>query len=198
MPFQTPVVYAPHAYDALAESGDGFDPARVVDLAFNIAALADEARTLGAALTLGEYGGVAARPGIGAYMDAVYDAAGLAAAGSFYWHYGRDGGYGLLDAAGAEKPELLAAVVRPYPERVAGDPVSYAYDENMRRLTVVYHPDRGIDAPTVISLPPRLYGGGVKVGCDGCESTPATGGLWITKPPRGDPATITVEAAPSP
>lgn len=174
-----PLVYAPHAYDPLAESGTGFDPTRAADLAFNIMSLAEEAHGLlpeGAALVLGEYGGVARLPGIHAYMDTVYDAAGAVAAGSFYWHYGRDDGYGLLDAEGHEKPELMSAIARPYPARIAGDPVSYAYDEEKRRLTVAYHPDRSLDAATVILGP-----GGKEVA--------------ITHPPPSsgaDPATIEV------
>ena len=160
-PFDFPAVYAPHAYDAEAESGNGFDAARRQAYLANVAALAEEARGLGAALVIGEYGGVAAQPGIVAYMDAAYDAAGAAAAGNFYWHYGRDEGYGLLHADGSEKTELLDAVVRPYPERIAGDPVSWSFDDE--RLTLVYRRDPRITAPTVIAAPRRRWPNGATV-----------------------------------
>ena len=46
-----------------------------------------------------------------------------------YWSYDKSDGYALLDADGNEKPDLVDTVVRPYPERVAGTPVSYAFDD---------------------------------------------------------------------
>lgn len=174
-------VYAPHAYDAEAESGLGFDDARRQAYVENIAALGAEARALGAAFVLGEYGGVAANPGIAAYMDAAYDAAGEAAAGSFYWHYGRDEGYGLLHADGSEKAELVDALVRPYPERVAGDPVRWSLEGE--RFTFVYRA-RG-SAATVISLPPRRFPSGARVTCEGCTVELAPGSARIVKAPAG-------------
>jgi endoglycosylceramidase len=173
-------VYAPHAYDGEAESGIGFDEARRQAYLDNVAALAAEARALGAALVLGEYGGVAARPGIVEYMDAAYDAAGEAAAGSFYWHHGRDEGYGLLHADGSEKTELIDVLARPYPERVAGDPVRYGLDGD--RFTLVYRSDAAIAAPTVISLPVRFYRSGVRVTCEGCTVELAPGAARIRAP----------------
>jgi len=112
-------VYAPHSYDATAEGGGGFDLARRAALTENLAALAREAQTLGAALWIGEYGGVSDDPGIAAYMDASYDGAAAVAASTIYWDYTK-GGYGVLDKQGQEQKALLEILVRPYPERVAG------------------------------------------------------------------------------
>jgi endoglycosylceramidase len=190
------VVYAPHAYDAQAESGAGFDPARAPDLVNHVADLAGEARGLGAPLVLGEYGGDASRPGIGAYMDAAYAAAGAVAAGSMYWDYSMDDSYGLLDASGAEKPELLAALVRPYPERVAGTPIDWAFAGGV--FTLRYHPDPAVTAPTIISLPARAAEGGADVACGGCAYAVAGGRVTVTSPPAGDPAVIVVTARPRP
>ncbi len=184
------VVYAPHAYDADAESGGGFDPMHRAGYIANVMALADEARAMGAALWIGEYGGVASAGGIGEYMDAAGDAAGMAAAGGAYWHYGRDSGYGLLDASGAEKPQLVAALVRPYPARVAGDPVSWSWGDG--RFTLVYRPDRAISAPTEIMLPSRVFPGGARWECDGCAATTAGDVLAVTSPPEGATATLVV------
>jgi hypothetical protein len=94
-------------------------------------------------------------------MDAAYDATAAVAAGSLYWHYGRDEGYGLLHADGREKEELLDAVVRPYPERVAGDPVAWSFEDE--RLVLVYRRDPDIAAPTVIAAPRRRWPGGAAV-----------------------------------
>jgi hypothetical protein len=98
----------------------------------------------------------------------------------------------MLHPDGSEKAELLDVLVRPYPERVAGDPVSYAFDEESGALTLVYRPDRAITAPTLIVLPPRRFPAGARVGCDGCASEVVAGQARITRPPRGDPATVTV------
>src|SRR5262249_24548141 len=103
-------------------------------------------------------------------------------------------GYGLLHTDGSEKPELLDALVRPYPERVAGDPVEYRYDETTGSLTLVYRPDPGVSAPTIIVLPPRRFPDGAHVVCDGCESVVEGHEARITRPPRGSPATVRVEA----
>lgn len=171
------IVYAPHSYDQNAEAGDGFDAARREALMGNVALLRQEADVLGAALWIGEYGGVAAHAGIGAYMDAQYDAIGLAAAGSAYWEYGKGSGYELLDPDGNEKPELAAAIVRPYPSRVAGRVLSYELDDATATLQVRIEPDSSITAPTELVVPARLYPSGVQVDCGGCDVDDTTSGL---------------------
>jgi endoglycosylceramidase len=186
------VVYAPHSYDQTAESGGGFDPSRRDAILDNMAALADEARALSAALWIGEYGGVAAQPGIGEYMDAEYDAAGAVAAGTMYWEYGADDGYGLVDAARAEKPALADALARPYPERVAGDPISYAFDETTGAFTLVFRPSAGA-APTELVLPARRYGPGASVECGGCQVERVEGRVRLGRvAPSGGLATVVI------
>jgi len=162
------IVYAPHSYDQNAEAGDGFDAARRDALMGNVVLLRQEADVLGAALWIGEYGGSEGDGGIFDYMDAQYDAIGLAGGSSAYWTYSKGGGYELLDADGNEKPELARAVVRPYPERVAGQLHSYSYQDASQTLEVVVTADTTISAPTVIVVPTRLYPAGVNVDCGGC------------------------------
>jgi endoglycosylceramidase len=186
------VVYSPHNYDRDAEAGMGFDASHRDALMANVASLAQEAQGLSAALWIGEYGGQAEAPGIVEYMTAQYDAAGLAAASNMYWAYDSGNGYALLDAMGNEKANLLGAVVRPYPERVAGDPVSYAFDAATSTFTFVYKPNAGIKAPTIVSIPPRIYPNGYKVDCGGCVFSQAAGGITITTAPSGDTATVSI------
>jgi len=187
------VVYAPHAYDSNAESGNGFDPSARAAFLTKFETLKSEADELGAALWIGEYGGPSGASGIEAYVDAAYDGAGAVAAGSAYWSYDRDDGYGLLDPDGNEKTNVLDEVVRPYPERVAGTPLSYELDEGTGRFTLRYDPDLSIDAPTVVRVPPRVYPGGYRVVCDGCASTITTDSLLVSAPPADRPATVTLE-----
>ena len=186
------VMYAPHSYDTMAENGEGFDPARRQLIIDAVAELAVEATQLDAGLWIGEYGGNADHAGITEYMTAQYDAAGAVGAGTMYWAYDKDAGYALLDPAGNEKPALLAALVRPYPEQVAGTAISYAFDPATSTFTTSYTPDRSVTAPTKIAVPQRVYPGGYTVECDGCVYEMLDGQLVITSPPRSSPATITL------
>jgi endoglycosylceramidase len=173
-------VYAPHSYDNAAESGSDFDPARRAALMTNIEALAREARDLGAALWIGEYGGVASAPGIVPYMDASYDGAAAAAASTIYWDYSR-GGYGVLADDGSERKELLGTLVRPYPERVAGTLERYAFDEGTRVFSVSLRPDPALaGAATELALPARVYPEGFVVECGGCSVERLAGGARLT------------------
>jgi endoglycosylceramidase len=186
------VMYAPHSYDAAAEGGSGFDPAnrrRIID---NAAKLANEARTLDAGLWFGEYGGMTSTPGIAEYMTAQYDAAGAVAAGTMYWSYDANDGYGLLAADGTPKPALLEVLVRPYPERVAGDPVSYGFDAATATFTFVYRPDRALALPTELRVPSRVYPTGYQVECGDCRHHTSGDALVIDVPPSEELATISV------
>lgn len=185
------VVYAPHSYDSDAEQGKGFDDAHRTALLANVAALAGEAKKLDAALVLGEYGGFAGHPGIGAYMGAQYTASGAAGAGAIYWHYGKDDGYGLLAADGGEKTALLDVVALPYPERTAGDPGAFSFDFTARTFRYAFAPARGT---TVIRVPPRTWPGGFTVGCGGCTARPVDGGVEVDT--AGPGAEVVVELTP--
>jgi endoglycosylceramidase len=182
-------MYAPHSYDANAEGGAGFDPSHRQMILDNVAQLADEAHALGAGLWIGEYGGDASAPGIVDYMTAQYDAAGAIAGSTMYWSYDKGGSYSLLDADGNEKPELLGVLVRPYPERVAGDPISYAFDATSETLSFSYSPD-GSRKPTEISVPARVYPNGYQVDCD-CDYH-QDGAELVIDSVSGDPATIAI------
>lgn len=191
LPFSD-VMYSPHSYDQDAESGAGFDPSHRQQILDSVAELSDEAHALRAGLWIGEYGGMAEAPNIVEYMTAQYDAGGRVAASTMYWAYDKSDGYGLLAPDGSEKANLLGALVKPYPERVAGDPISYAFDASTNTFTFVYRPDRSLGAPTEIVVPARNYPAGYQVECGGCEHEPASGKLLITSPPTDSPATITI------
>lgn len=182
------VVYAPHAYDSQAESAMGFDPSHRAAILRNVALLADEARALGAALWIGEYGGPPAS-GIDAYMRADLDAFDANAAGATYWDYSK-GGYGLLADDGRERRDVLDVITRPYPARVAGDGLAWSWDEAARALTVTYAPLAYVHAPTIVSVPSARRP--VTVECDGCVARETREGVELTQPPRGSPARFVV------
>lgn len=191
MPFAN-VMYAPHAYDSGAEGGSGYDPTHRQDVLDNGTALAGEAHTLDAGLWIGEYGGDGADPNIGAYMTDEYDAAAQVAGSTMYWAYDNSDGYGLVNPDGSEKPDLVTAVVRPYPELTAGDPTSYAFDPTTSTFTFVYTPDRASTSATEIVVPDRVYPAGYQVDCGDCTYVTAPGRLIISAPPSASPATIVV------
>lgn len=186
------VAYSPHSYDRDAESGIGFDPSHRDALIANVDALAGEAKGLNAALFIGEYGGMADTPGIAPYMTAQYDAAGKQAASSMVWSYDANSSYGLLDADGTEKTVLVDLVARPYPERTAGTPSSYAFDATTSTFTFTYVPDARVTAPTLVSIPDRVYANGYSVDCNGCEWVKSPGRLTITEPGNGGSVIVTV------
>jgi endoglycosylceramidase len=183
------VVYAPHAYDQDAESGKGFDASRREAILKLVGDLRSEADAMGAALFIGEYGGQADKPGITPYMDAQFDAAGAAAASSMYWAYDKDNGYGLLRPDGTEKTELADVLARPYPSRVAGALLSYAFDETNGQTTIRYRPDRGTKEPTEIVVPARSAAAGVDVACS-CEVENMPGLVRLKTAPPGDEVTV--------
>ncbi len=182
--------YSPHLYDSAAEGGAGFDPSHREQLEGTMGQLATEAASFRAPLWIGEYGGVAANPGIVEYMDTIYDAAGTVAASAMYWDYSRNNGYGLLDPTSAEKTNLTDVIARPFPQRIAGTPVSWSV-ANDATFAVIIDADASIKAPTVLSLPTRHYPNGVDIECGGCQVTALPGSAQLTGVPGGR-ITITV------
>ena len=151
------VVYSPHSYNATAEQGGGFNPSARGALINNIATLESEAQSLGAALWIGEYGGTTNSAGIGEYMDANFDGAAAVLAPNVYWAYdANSGGYGMLEDDQSDKMVLLDVLVRPMPELVAGDPVSWDFDETQQTFSFSWHVDPSVHAPTLISVPARV------------------------------------------
>ncbi len=186
------VVYSPHSYDADAEAGKGFDAAHRDRILQNLVDYSNEAGSLNAALWIGEYGGMPSTPGIKEYMRAQFDAAGAVGAGTAYWAYDKSDGYGFLAPDGSEKPELAGQIVRPYPQRVAGTLSSYSYDESTRTLSFVMNADARVTAPTVVSVPPRLFPAGARVSCGGCDVTASPGSIALGHIAPG-PTTIVVK-----
>ncbi|MBI4511478.1 MAG: cellulase family glycosylhydrolase [Deltaproteobacteria bacterium] len=180
------VAYAPHSYDAKAEAGEPFDPARRENVFLHVENLAREARALDAALWIGEYGAASpAEPTWVDYIDAEYDAAGKVAASTMFWVYE------LLDEP-TDNPVVIQVLTRPYPERVAGDPVSYAWDETTSTFTLVYKPRRSIKAPTEIVVPEKNFPSGYHVECGGCLFEKGPDRLRLLTPPPGEPAMVSI------
>ncbi|MCW2921900.1 MAG: endoglycoceramidase [Thermoleophilia bacterium] len=94
----------------------------------------------------------------------------------FFWHYGAwqdpTGAphvQGLftddLDRPGSLKSRKADALVRTYPQAVAGIPLQFGFDATRmdRRFTMTYVPDLSIVQETVVHVPPRHYPDGYDV-----------------------------------
>lgn len=187
MPFDD-VVYAPHSYDGSFERGQGFGEANRVAVLEKLQTLQAEARRMGAALWIGEYGGDATLEGIDRYMDAEYDAFASMFAGSAYWDYSRGDGFGIVNEDGTEKTVLWDAIVRPAPERVDGVPTGWSYDEATRVFSLEYKASGKAD--TIVRVPARVYPAGVVVDCSDCEARADGDTLTITAETDVDVAVV--------
>lgn len=182
------VVYAPHSYDADAEAGKAFDPARRQVILNNIAALGKEAQSLGAALWIGEYGTQTEINGAGQYMRAQYDAMGAVGAGGAYWAFDKGDSYALLDASGKDKP-IVDDVALPFPERVEGTGLTWSYDGGSKTMTARFTPPGAGRAEIV--TPSRLFPKGATVDCGGCTVQLFADRVVLSNV-RGGPAVVTV------
>ncbi len=186
------VVYAPHSYDADAEQGKPFTADHRQTVLDNLAALKTEAGALGAALTVGEYGGMITLMGIGDYLGTEHDALDAQLAGGTYWDYSKGGSYSLLNDDGTERTVMLDAVALPYPERVAGTPLSFGFDPAARTFHLRYAPDRSLSAPTRIAVPTRTWPQGFTVDCGGCQQHLEEAAVVIDQPAKGAEVDVTL------
>jgi len=193
MPFDN-VVYAPHSYDSATERAGNFADTERPIVLDKLIKLAGEAKRMGAALWIGEYGGNAQWQGISSYMDAEYDAFASVFAGSTYWDDSRGDGFGLLNDDGSEKTVLWDVVVRPAPERIAGIPGAWSYDDATRSLTVHYTAGGDGDADSVFRAPTLAYPEGYVVDVDGGTAT-VTGEVVTVEAAAGADVTVTIRPA---
>ena len=121
-----------------------------------------EAARLGMPLLIGEFGLDGRLPGALDYVRSVVDTMDRVGSGWTYWCL-TTGSWGLTEPDGAERP-LAAALVRPYPRAVAGEPVRWIWEAESRTFTLELRDRDGVTGPTEISLPARrLYPEGFTV-----------------------------------
>jgi hypothetical protein len=189
-PFGAGDVYAPHYYPQATETGgyDG-DPTWV---RADIAGLADDAVRLGAPFVLGETGVIHDHDRAGDFMRDLMDALDSHFASVTVWDYGRGGGFSLLDADGNENV-TAQAFVRPYAHRIAGTPLSMSFDAASGVFAASWA-ETGVEAPTEIVLPLRLFPQVVTLGDprDSYGYDPSAGRLTVTADPRVATHTITI------
>jgi endoglycosylceramidase len=149
------IVYFPHYYSLLMSVSGTYDTSidtSIRDWAVN--RLADGHR-MGAPILIGEWG---AGPEFQNYLANLQDTADMAdqvTSGWTYWEHGR-GGWGIVDANGQET-ERANVLVRTYPQRVAGEPIAYAYQAKTREFALAWKDVPGVTGPTEIYVPVRRF-----------------------------------------
>lgn len=171
------LVFAPHYYQLAVGSGGV--------VAADLGKWAELAGRFGTPLLVGEFGVSTDDPSGASYMRAHFDALDALQAHGTEWEYSvtnevwNDEHLSLVDASGQELP-VAAAIVRPYPRAVAGEPSAFSVDA-AGVFSLRYAPAAGI---TEIATPPRAFPGGRAITVEGgCHDD-------------ADPARVLVRAAP--
>jgi len=160
------IVYAPHAYSALANVFHVYY-GNAATIALIVNGAAREAEQLGVPFWMGEWALFdAGTLNAELYMRDMTRLLDRQLAGWAYWIYNKDENVGLLDPDGNEREWVLDAVSRPYPQRTCGYPVSFAFDPETARFTMTWTENPDASGPTVVYVSqPRHYPNGFTVQC---------------------------------
>lgn len=175
----TGLVYAPHFYPSSMELGDGYDGDKAA-LERHLGVAFSDARRLRVPLMYGEWGGRIGVPGVETFMGDTYDILDAMMASAFQWEGGVSS-YGLWDEF--LEPTVLAEVAaRPYPSRVAGEPISWSWDVESGRFELVWDEVEAVGGPTVVTLPSLAFPAGAEIALDdGGEATVVGSRIEIPK-----------------
>jgi endoglycosylceramidase len=164
-------LYAPHVYTAVFGNDNRLaDGTFVTPLRESWAAAREEAAAWGTPLIVGEFGVGPTTPNGFQWLDVAFAAADeqLASTAFWLWKEQSQGIWGLFDPPDwRDRPAMIAAVSRPYPKAIGGDPRRVAWDGTT--LTVELAP-RGNVSPEHDVFFPR---GTPTVSCAGQKVTPA-------------------------
>ena len=172
------IVYGPHLYSFVFELNQAYNPATDATLEDWEANRNIETEAQKAPLLLGEWGFDPTWTNADLFMRELLDMGDRMMLGWTYWSYD-PGGWGIWerDEEGQfVERENANAVVRPYPQRVAGIPRSFSYNPDTRVFDLAFDPSPSATLPTQIYLPAgRHYPQGWSLsGCDeaaGCSWT---------------------------
>jgi endoglycosylceramidase len=94
---------------------------------------------------------------------------------------------GLIDEATRRAdPARVAVLARAYPLATAGTPLRQAFDPATGAFDLTYRPDRAVQAPTQVVVPPARYPGGYRISVRGGRVTGRhPGGRVDVRPRRG-------------
>ena len=182
------LVYAPHLYSVAFEVTNVYDAEGDPTIPSWEQYRAAERAAQDCPMILGEWGFDDSWENADqAYVD-VLQMADRVSQGWTYWSMD-PGGWGMTDSDWNEKPPA-DRLVHPYPQRIAGEPVSYGYDHDTKVMHVEFVDRVGVSGPTEIYLASsRHYPDGYEVLCSDAEGswTPTLDGaldvLQVETPP---------------
>ncbi len=153
------LVYAPHIYPFFLHEGvayERFDREQVASWAVNRTA---ETRKHNSVLHVGEIGASDKTEGALLYFEEAMSLLDYMGAGWSLWA-GDPSPWGPTNTAYKENPKM-DILVRTYPQKVAGDPISFSYQHSSKAFKLVYKERSGVTGPTEIFIPAsRHYPGG--------------------------------------
>jgi endoglycosylceramidase len=153
------LVYAPHLYPLVVQRGTPYSGPEILE-GWKAERAADRIR-LNAPLLLGEFGTFDNVAGHDQLLRDILSMMEEIGTGWAIWSYDLgESGRQLLDTAGNERGHL-DHLVRTYPQRIAGAPVSRSYDPDTRVLELTFREKEKVSGPTEIYIPEaRLYPSG--------------------------------------
>jgi endoglycosylceramidase len=132
------------------------------------------------------------------YIRDFYNALDEHMASATLWDYSK-GSMGPLNSDGSKKTEFLNEIVRPYPQRIAGEPLEFSFDPETKVFTLIYRSAQGVAGPTELFIPEaRHYPGGFRVIASDLNLKTEWDGriLRVFHDPETHLHTITVEPLP--
>jgi endoglycosylceramidase len=110
-------------------------------------------------MLVGEFGLNLQAPGATDFMHDALEMMDKTSSGWAYWAYLKKNKWSPFNDDDSNK-EARDIMVRPYPQLVAGQPVSYGYDVEENKFWLNFIADSQIEAPTEIYLPEKNYPNG--------------------------------------
>ena len=152
------IAYGPHLYSTLLEANGAYGKTDVAIAAWE-AERAKETARWPVPVVIGEWGLAFGAGDATRFAEETLAMADRTHAGWAYWSWDPSDakGWGLFDGAtGADNPSA-DVVVRPYPRRVAGEPVRWSYDPATRLFELVVRPRDGVTGATEIYVPAKRH-----------------------------------------
>ncbi|MGD8607978.1 MAG: cellulase family glycosylhydrolase [Myxococcales bacterium] len=199
------LVYAPHLYSIQFEFNEEYTPETDVVLENWEANRTLETQAQKAPLLLGEWGFDPTWPGADLFMQELLDMADRMMLNWTYWSYD-PGGWGIWernDDGEVVERDNANAIIRPYPQRVAGIPRSFGYDPDTRVFELVFDPSPSALVPTEVYVPAARHypNGWILQGCDeseGCTWTWDAEAEMLQIATPGRSARVELRLAPNP
>jgi len=166
------LVYAPHFYQTSVHEGVPYlGLIRCVKRTLDMRNT--EAEHANVPWLLGEFGVAKNLSGGTLYLEKILHLLNLHTASWTYWAYDYDtqDEFGIINETGCENKQL-GLLVYPYPQKIAGDPISFNYEYTSKILTVDFYENTSVNGPSEISIVQnRTYPNGFSISCSDPDGT---------------------------